>query len=345
MNSFRIISRLLNVGNTNPEFRQAYVCLKSELFKTGNRCLCSVVPSTPVDKSPLDVDENLDLSSYGTPALPSFNFAAYADKSELLQELIKLGVELYKIERNPDEAQFLAGLDYQKNVKPHLMFLYDNGVPADKLGAFVTKNPFIFKEDLLDLDVRLNYLKSKKFTTDMISTIITKYPRWLSFPVQHIDKQLGYLQQTFNLKGDHIRQMVTQLPRLVAAPKRRIMVNSFVLREEMMLDEHSLKKMITRVPSLLIKDEYTVMATFDYITKKMNIPVSLILKQPNVLLSRKFILRERHQFLRMLGRDQYNPLLPGYIPLLSLVLLKDNEFCEKIAKVSVETYNEYLKSL
>lgn len=60
-------------------------------------------------------------------------------------------------------------------------FLHDLGVPSDELGHFITINPWIFKEDLDDLQVRVNYLQSKKFSADMITRIVRKNPRWLVF--------------------------------------------------------------------------------------------------------------------------------------------------------------------
>ena len=60
-------------------------------------------------------------------------------------------------------------------------FLHDLGVPSDELGSFITRNPWIFKEDLDDLQVRVNYLQSKKFSAEMIARVVRRNPWWLSF--------------------------------------------------------------------------------------------------------------------------------------------------------------------
>jgi mTERF domain-containing protein len=60
-------------------------------------------------------------------------------------------------------------------------FLHDLGVPSDELGAFITRNPWIFKEDMDDLQVRVSYLQSKKFSEEMIARVVRRNPRWLSF--------------------------------------------------------------------------------------------------------------------------------------------------------------------
>jgi mTERF domain-containing protein len=60
-------------------------------------------------------------------------------------------------------------------------FLHDLGVPSDELGAFITRNPWIFQDDLDDLQVRVNYLESKKFSAEMIARVVIRNPSWLSF--------------------------------------------------------------------------------------------------------------------------------------------------------------------
>lgn len=66
-------------------------------------------------------------------------------------------------------------------VCPFFRFLHDLGVPADELGDFITKNPWIFKDELDNLQVRVNYLQSKKFSAEMITRVVRKNPHWLSF--------------------------------------------------------------------------------------------------------------------------------------------------------------------
>lgn len=60
-------------------------------------------------------------------------------------------------------------------------FLHDLGVPADNLGWWLTVNPYIFKENLDNLQARINYLESMKFSSDQIARVILKNPYWLLF--------------------------------------------------------------------------------------------------------------------------------------------------------------------
>jgi len=139
-----------------------------------------------------------------TPALPSrsFNLAPYVNESETLRCLVDLGVDLSKVEKNPDVAGYILKMDLQKDVKPYLLFLRTVGIPDDQLGQFITKNPGIFQQDLDHLQVRINYLASKKFSIDAVSRIITKAPDVLSMTTKDLDKQLGYYQKEFKLTGN-----------------------------------------------------------------------------------------------------------------------------------------------
>lgn len=126
-------------------------------------------------------DCNEDISHVGPYLEPSFNFAAYVNKSETLQQLVKLGVNLHKLEKKAEVPPYILKLDFEKDIKNHVIFLSDLGVPNEELGDFITKNPFIFQEDLDNLQVRINYLKSKKFLDLMITRIVSRNPFWLMF--------------------------------------------------------------------------------------------------------------------------------------------------------------------
>lgn len=183
----------------------------SDLNDLINDNLTDFKPIDALDKQ-IDVQYLDDLS----PALnKSFNLSAFANKSQTLQLLIKLGVDLSQIERkNIKAAELLLSLDFDKDIKPYILFLTDNGLNSADLGFFITKNPLIFKEHLDDLEVRINYLRSKRFTKAMIALVITKAPKFLSCETKFIDLKLGFLQKEYHLTGDEVRHLVTSYPRI-----------------------------------------------------------------------------------------------------------------------------------
>ena len=142
------------------------------------------------------------LQSY-TPVLPeqSFNLAPYVNESETLSNLVKLGVDLSKIENDSMVANALVKMDFSREVKPLLLFLNRIGVTDRDIGKCITKCPGILRESLEDMQVRVNYLESKKFSLEAIAKVVSSQPMILMLATKDADAQLGYLQKDFKLNG------------------------------------------------------------------------------------------------------------------------------------------------
>lgn len=277
--------------------------------------------------------------------LPLFNFAAYVNKSRTLQEFVKLGVNLHIIELTRGAQEIILKLDFERDVKKYLMFLHDVGVPADDLGSFITRNPFIFKQDLDDLQVRINYLECKAFTPENITRILTKNPRWLLYKTQNIDERLGYFQSKFHLAGSEVRHVAVRMPKIVTYKQRHIEENYFAVKEEMGFESKEVKELLLQKPKIYTLDRGKLVERFEYLHGAMGITHSQLVSQPGALLCRQSKLKERHEFLKSIGKDIYDPTKPGFISPLSLVSGTDQQFCAQVAKTSVAIYNRFLKTL
>ena len=69
-----------------------------------------------------------------------------------------------------------------------------------------------------------------------------------------------------------------------------------------------------------------------------------IVQHPYILLKNRLVLRDRHLFLKKLGRDQYDPAKPNFVSPKTLCEDSDSEFCTRSAKIPVEYYNKFLLS-
>lgn len=187
--------------------------------------------------------------------LPSFNLAAYVQKSSVLQQLISLGVNLYKLERQ-GHGQYIMRLDFDRDVRPYILFLSkDVGIDSDLLGQFFTKNPKILNENLDDLQVRINYLEAKKFTKDDIVRIVETDPSWLLFTTKEIDERLGFFQKEFQLMGDQVRQLTVTQPRLITTNLDRVREITFSVREEFGLDKSQTRELLLKEPRIWLTRE------------------------------------------------------------------------------------------
>lgn len=193
-------------------------------------------------------DEN---SIYAEPMIhPSFNLAAYVQKSDTLQQLMKLGVELYKLDRL-ETGEFIVNLDFKRDIEPHILFLNKNiGIPIELMGKYLTQNPNILKESLDDIQTRVNYLELKRFTRDEIVSIVTRNAIWLNKSTRDIDELLGFFQNHFKLNGNQVRLLTVTYPRLITHNLDEVQKISFSVREECCFEDDEVKQLLLKCPKL-----------------------------------------------------------------------------------------------
>jgi mTERF domain-containing protein len=70
-----------------------------------------------------------------------------------------------------------------------------------------------------------------------------------------------------------------------------------------------------------------------------------LVQWPKVFSTRLHIIKQRHRFLLLLHRAQYDETKENYVSLQALVSGRDAEFCAKVAKVPVDQYKQFLKCI
>ncbi|KAK7812627.1 hypothetical protein U0070_016097, partial [Myodes glareolus] len=288
----------------------------------------------------LEEEEAIQIVAHPLLPLSSFTLGDYIDHSETLQQLVQLGVDLSKIERHLDVANFLLRLDFEKDIKQILLFLKDLGLEDSHLGPFLTKNYTIFSEDLENLKTRVAYLQSKHFSKTDIARMVRNAPFLLSFSVERLDNRLGFFQKELELSVKKVYHL------------------------ELGFKHNEIQHMVTRVPKMLTANKRKLTETFDYVHNVMKIPHHIIVKFPQVTYlpalsdscpcsalrlqvfnTRVFKIKERHLFLVYLGKAQYDPAKPNYVSLDKVVSIPDEVFCKEIAKTSVNDFEKFLKTL
>lgn len=215
--------------------------------------LSTAIERVPEPSTRLETQESPD--EYPTHLSPTFNFAAYVNKSETLRKFVELGVDLSKIEKKKGLPQFILKLDFERDIKKHLFFLHDVGLPAEYFGQFLTKNPLIFKESIEDLETRVYYLRSKNFSIEMVREIIGKNPYWLSFSTRRIDSRLGWFQKNFHLTGSEIRTVAVRQPRLITYNLEHVRESTFSIKEEMGFNNEEVKSLLLNKANLWMNSE------------------------------------------------------------------------------------------
>ncbi|XP_054756723.2 transcription termination factor 3, mitochondrial-like [Lytechinus pictus] len=279
------------------------------------------------------------------PLMPeTYALASYVDHSETLQKLVRMGVDLSKVESRKGVATMLMKMDFDRDIKDKLSFLHHTGVPGEQLGSFVTKNPFILGEDVRNLEARVHYLHQKGFSETAISQIVCRAPYFLNFSVERIDNKLGYFQQLLSFSDSKVREIITRCPKLVTMKVSRPKENLFVLEFQCGFSKVALRSMVLKEPAMMLRGKHRLISTFDYLHNVLEIPHKTFLKSPEIFLGQVNRVKDRHKYLTLLGRNKYDPKEPGYVPLMSMFKLPDEAFCKDIARTSLGEYERFLKT-
>lgn len=291
-----------------------------------------------------DVDPEF-LESFGPLAPPSFNLAAYANRSHTIQQLVKLGVDLSKIEADRGVAHFAIHADFDLHIKDHIRWLVDFGIEPDELGAFITEYPRVFEETLERLQQRVDYFKSKKFRRQQIVKMVKEYPPLLKKSFIEVDSILGFIQKEYQLKGYQVRSMLIEYPKLVSLEPMQIRLQTFALKEDIGFEKGQIRHVVMTVPSILGQHRQEMVNIFDHLHSKNNISHELVLKFPEVLVGGFQTVKNRLAYLKVLKRDQFDPAEPLFVPLTCLSHGSDLAFAEKFARTSLDDYDLFLRNL
>ncbi|XP_061682034.1 transcription termination factor 3, mitochondrial isoform X2 [Syngnathoides biaculeatus] len=281
------------------------------------------------------------------PSIPpvAASLRDYVDQSETLAKLVHLGVNLWKLEGRPNVGSMLLRLNFDADVAPRMLFLKALGVDDSRLGYVITQNPFFLTEDLENLRARVNYLKSKKFTSENVASMVSRAPYLLNFSVKRLDNRLGFYQQQLGLSASNTRNVVSRLPRLLCGSLEPVKENLKVCEIELGFKANEIQHIVLAVPKILTANKRKLTQIFDFLHNTMKVPHHLIAKSPQVLNTKFLRIKERHLFLEYLGRAQYNPDQANYVSLERLASSPDDTFCAEVALASPEDFFLFQKTL
>lgn len=284
---------------------------------------------------------------------PTFNLAKLANDLPTVRRLVEeLGVDVSVWETmSLDYLATALRIDWDTDVAPRLRWLREVGCGGSGLpGRIFTNNPQMFDVDVADLDVRIDYLRSKSFSAKKIARIVADSDaQWLNFTVPSIDSRLGYIQQTFDLQGGQVRRLAAEKPQLVIWPGIPVQlgINRLTVMDGMGFSRAETRALLLDCPDLFrAKDPQKILDTFNFVHDTIGYPHQIIRRYPRVLLQHlTYNVRPRHRFLVELNRAQYDPKKPNYVSPLAFSELEDAEFCARVAKVPLSLYNQFLKTL
>jgi len=277
---------------------------------------------------------------------PTMTLAALVNESRTLQNLVDLGVSLHEWEKR-GHLGLAVKLDFDRDVAPVVRFLADLGIPHDLIGNVLTRNALLIEQEIADLKTRVAYLASKKFPVESISSIVIQSAVWLNFSVKIIDSRLGFFQKSFKLSGNEVRRLATSCPELIVweGTPRQVRRLILAVEGEMGFSKEESKFLLLDCPDIYMqRDEERILEQFNLLHNEIGVPHEILTRFGGSLLVRPMYTKPRHEFLKTLGRAQYDPKLPLYVTPLALTDGSDLEFCQQVAKCPVDLFNQFVKT-
>uniref|UniRef100_A0A8L7T078 Bm2876, isoform d n=2 Tax=Brugia malayi TaxID=6279 RepID=A0A8L7T078_BRUMA len=300
----------------------------------------------PSRDNPLPFDPTADSSLL--PPTHSWCIAHYVNHLPVLQTLVELGMDLFEVDSVTHIGRKLVKLDWE-NVRPKLVWLiHQVGMPISDVGLYLTRNPYFLLQDLENMKVRLNYLYTKRLTKAKVLKIVRNNRFWLNTDVETTDARLGWIQKTFDLTGDEMRQLIITESRIIMYGVGPLEVCTWrlvtMLNEEMEFTKEQVKAILLKDPRVFMMEPNALQTTYNYLRFTVHISNMQICEWPLCLRFTIGAIRRRHEFLVLLHKADYNEGSPNYVHLRSLLQPSDQKFAVNVAHTYLNVYNAFLKS-
>ena len=220
-----------------------------------------------------------------SPALRPFTFdlAYLINESATLKRFVNMGVDVYRWNQPIDKGKYVLTLDFERDCLQHLAFLNELGIKNKQLAEFLTFNPWIFKESLEDLRVRIDYLSSKGFSSEDLQEICTRAPYLLNLSTKTIDTKLNWFQKKFHLSEIQSKDFVLRAPKLLTLPLKGISDTYFNMNQQLAFEHEELHQIFHVYPKLFIYDYKLIELNFDFLFNEMQMPRSSFVQYPPIL--------------------------------------------------------------
>ena len=147
--------------------------------------------------------------------------------------------------------------------------------------------------------------------------------------------------------ADYIQQRasVTQRPKLITLPLKIVADMRFALIDFMCFDKATVRRFFVDYPRLFTKEHAQVEANFIYLTQVIKLTHEQIAHYPPILCASLLLVKTRYALLKKLDKLQFDPTQAGFVSLKALVEPVNESFCKKTAKITLDEYDKFLKSI
>ncbi|VDP28600.1 unnamed protein product [Schistosoma margrebowiei] len=175
-----------------------------------------------------------------------------------LSQLVKLGVNLSKVEAVPGVANMLMKLDFHNDIEPILWRLSDFGFQPKQIARIITAFPKLLK------DVFVVLSKMMGFSQSVIHELILTSPKLLITERQHLSDNFKIMHWHLNLPVDLIQIWPEALS---AAPHLLHQRCTFLVRRKLFQPDPT-KPLYTPLSSIVLQDDDEFCQKYGFTTEE-----------------------------------------------------------------------------
>uniref|UniRef100_A0A0K0D5G7 Protein-serine/threonine kinase n=1 Tax=Angiostrongylus cantonensis TaxID=6313 RepID=A0A0K0D5G7_ANGCA len=173
-----------------------------------------------------------------------------------------------------------------------------------------------------------------------------------------MDSRLGWVQKQFGLSGNEVRALIRKEARILMfglGPLQRLVG---LFNKELGFSPKQMKRILLADPRVFMMEAKFIRTNYDYVHSTMRLSNSIIAKNPFILRCSHSSIRNRHEFLKKIGRAVYegavtdatetsNNTVNGRVepvPMEVFLDASDAVFAQKAANTCLAIYNRFLRS-
>jgi len=143
---------------------------------------------------------------------------------------------------------------------------------------------------------------------------------------------------------DEILHVLTKCPDIIATCTIKLLEEKVqFLEKELKFNKHHIKNIILKQPSVLTFSKNAMLEKYKYCFEQINVSPSSIARCPRLFQCSLKRIKARHEFLKHLGRITDEMRIDDY-GLGLIVTTSDKQFVEKVAKTSLEEFDQFKKN-
>lgn len=271
------------------------------------------------------------------------------EKSQLARAKVsayleKSGVRVQRVRRQID----LRKLTVEK-ISRVFKILDDIGIDRNQRHKIISNRPTILitKDDLLRHRVKI--MRSVGIYPESVAYVVKESPGVLTARIEESLPDKVKFFEELNVKPkftkDEILHVLTKCPTIIAAyTVESLQKRVQLLEEELKFNKHHIKNIILKQPSVLTFSNDALREKWNYCYETMNVSPTCIARCPRVFQCSLKRIKERHLYLKHLGLIKDEMIIDDY-GLGLIVTTSDKRFAEKVAKMSLDEFDEFRDEL